>query len=119
MVAITNSGGWGSNCGWTRWHTHRYRWVPCFQCLVKRVDNPEIGKDIFDKKSRSELWCEYDSQGTGLNSNNRLSNDAILLFLRENETTENEKDWIKSHEKLNEVEVLKLLGEIMLNKASS
>jgi hypothetical protein len=46
-------------------------------------------------------------------------NEVILSFLKENELTENQMDWLKSHRELSESEILKLIGKIMLNRASS
>jgi hypothetical protein len=48
--------------------------------------------------------------------NNDLSNNEIIYFLRENEMTVIESDWLRSHGTVSEVEVLKLVGQIMLSR---
>jgi hypothetical protein len=55
----------------------------------------------------------------GITLNNELSDELILSFLRENEMTESEMEWLKSHGKMSEFEVLKLIGKIMINRANS
>jgi hypothetical protein len=47
----------------------------------------------------------------GLILNNELPKELILSFLRENEMTENEMDWLKSHGKLSKFEFLKLIAK--------
>jgi hypothetical protein len=49
---------------------------------------------------------------------NELSNDEILLFLRANELTVKEMNWLKSRGTLTESEVLKFIGQIMLKPSS-
>ncbi len=50
----------------------------------------------------------------GITLNNELSDELILSFLRENEMTESEMEWLMS-----EFEVLKLIGKIMMKRAHS
>jgi hypothetical protein len=50
--------------------------------------------------------------------NNDLSNDEIVSFLRENELSDIEMDWLRSHGNVSELEVLKLVMQNR-NKAES
>jgi hypothetical protein len=75
--------------------------------------DPDLNYDVNTNYNKQAKEVEV------VNLNKELSNDIILSFLRENEIIENEMDLLKSHVKLNELEVFELILEIRLNKASN
>ena len=48
---------------------------------------------------------------------NDLTDDEILLFLRENELTEKEMTWLKSLGTKSETEIVRLVGLIVMKRA--
>ena len=60
---------------------------------------------------------EINIKGT-IELSNEPSNNEILSFLRDNELTDKEMDWLKSHGIVTEFGVLKLIGQIMSNRSS-
>jgi hypothetical protein len=58
-------------------------------------------------------------EARGIHFYEELLDEVILSFLRDNKMTKNEMDWLKSHGELNEFEVLRLIGKIIKNRASS
>ncbi len=67
----------------------------------------ESGQDQFNKENEEVVV------------NRKLPDDMILSFFGENELTESEMDWLRSHGELTEFEVLKLISKIVKNRASS
>ena len=50
--------------------------------------------------------------------NTKFSNDEILLFIRENELSESEIDWLKSLGPKSEIKIIDLIGSIMQERAN-
>jgi hypothetical protein len=67
----------------------------------------ESGQDQFDKVNEEVV------------ADRKLPDEMILSFFGENEQTESEMNWLKSHGELTEFEVLKLISKIVKNRASS
>ncbi len=61
---------------------------------------------------------KYDTVKNTDLSNSELSNDEILVFLRENELTETEMTWLRKFEVKGEIEMLCLIGQIMLDSGA-
>jgi hypothetical protein len=62
---------------------------------------------------------DQDYQEWGVDLNNELSYDEIISFLRDNEMTDKEIDWLRSQGTFSGLEVLKLTGQILLNRFSN
>ena len=112
-----------------------------------KADNPDIDEDTFDENTTAnpdntaDHWlgnasqdgnCDGDSghrgdqdqdQNEDTNEENEsvmdndLTDDEILLFLRENELTEKEMTWLKSLGTKSETEIVRLVGLIMMKRA--
>ena len=82
-------------------HTEGNKWDLHQNCEVERTDNVQV------------------DEARGLNFDRELHDEVILSFFGENELTESEMDWLKSHGELSEFEVLKLISKIIKKRASS
>ena len=112
-----------------------------------KADNPDIDEDTFDENTTAnpdntaDHWlgnasqdgnCDGDSGHRGDQDQDRnedtneenesvmdndLTDDEILLFLRENELTEKEMTWLKSLGTKSETEIVRLVGLIMMKRA--
>ena len=64
-----------------------------------------------------EIGNDEETRTSGTNEQaDELSDEEILSFLRANDLTEKEMNWLKSKGTLTESEVLKLIGQIMLER---
>jgi hypothetical protein len=86
------------------------------EAVLDKVDGtPTSTRGLEPEKISNE--GELKIKGT-IELSNELSNNQILSFLKDNEMTDNEMDWLRSHETVTEFEVLKLIGQIMSNRSS-
>jgi hypothetical protein len=88
-------------------------------------DEAEVEDQNWDcniiKGSIERYWVEIGNDEENRTSGtaeqaDKLSDEEILSFLRANDLTEKEMNWLKSKGTLTESEVLKLIGQIMLER---
>jgi hypothetical protein len=71
---------------------------------------------VEDHVNDQDLYPDYDSIENTVLSNKKLSNDEILVFLRQNELTESEMTWLREFEDKSELEILRFVDLIMLRR---
>ena len=75
--------------------------------------------DLFSGTHRSkESFLAKHQEQQDVNANTKFSNNEILLFIRENELSESEIDWLKSLGPKSEIEIINLIGSIVHERAN-
>jgi hypothetical protein len=86
------------------------------EVVIQEVISAVSGRDL-------ELNCEVKTDchlhvKSSADEKIELSTEEIVSFGMNNKFTEKEKDWLKNHGTIEELEALKLIGQIMLNRSS-
>jgi hypothetical protein len=91
---------------------------------VDQDNNTDANDDLVESEAVVEdldhdqdVDQNYDNTKNIKMSSSELSNDEILVFLRENELTDTEMTWLRKFETKTEIELLRLIGQIMLYRA--